>query len=227
MSSDRLDFRLLYAFGSGTDPMMLAFGGEPEEMARAVITRALVHVGRSDDGDGSDLKLSPADVLGDDPQASDTHFLVLDGNETLADLRLAIGPEDSRVLLRQGSWGDSQGPEYFLWAVNDFLPFARNLLEAYGAVEVMRAAGRAIEKRRHRETRREAEYWVRGGYGEVHGLLRDQVAQYRAWPVADLRSEFGLSDGDAAQLMKVSGYDYDPATKTYYRLDLYGTLDPS
>jgi hypothetical protein len=224
MSSDRLDFQVHYAFGSGTDPIILAFGGEREELARVAITRALDDVGRSDDGDGSDLKLSPADVLGDDPQAWDTQFLVLDGDETLGDLRLAIGPDDSRVLLRQGSWGDSQGPEYFLWAVNDFLPLARNLLEAYGAVEVMRVAGRAIEKRRHRETRREAEYWVRGGYGEVHGLLRDQVAQYHSWSVADLRNEFGLSDGDAAQLMKASGYDYDPSSMAYYRLDAYGGL---
>ncbi|MGA1826835.1 hypothetical protein [Microbacterium sp.] len=163
--------------------------------------------------------------MGDDPDAWDTQFLILDGAETLRDLRLMIGPDDSKVLLRQGSWGDSQGTEYFLWAINDFLPFARNLLEAYGAVEVMKAAGRAAEARRNRETRLEAGNWVRRGYGEVQGLLLDQVMRYNAWSVPKLRKQFGLNDGDAGLLMKACGYDYDPATETFYLLDEYRGLD--
>jgi hypothetical protein len=226
MSYAREEFRILYAFGHGADMMTLAFGGAPGEPARQVIADALSRAGRAGDGDATDLKLSPIDVKSGNPDVWDTQFLLLDGTETLGDLRLMIGPDDSRVLLRQGSWGDSQGPEYFLWVVDDFLPFARNMLEVYGAVEVMRAAGRAVEARRNRVTRRDAEYWVRSGCGEVSGPLRDQVEQYQSWPVARLRKHFALSDGDAGQLMKACGYDYDADTKTYYRLrNEYGDAD--
>ncbi|MGA1826836.1 hypothetical protein [Microbacterium sp.] len=58
MTEARENFRLLYAFGSGINPMMVTFGGSPDDSARNTIADALSKAGRAADGDASDLKLS-------------------------------------------------------------------------------------------------------------------------------------------------------------------------
>lgn len=215
-SNGPVGFDILYAMGHSTNPVQLRFSGDGDEPALKVIADALAAVGRADEIDGTSLLLSPRDAF--ESGDGDTQFLVLTGNETLSELRVLIGADDSAVVLRTGGWGDTQGPELFVWLVEDFLPFGRAALEAYGAVGVMKVVGRAIEKKRYRETREQAADWLRRGGGRVDGRLKEQVESYHSWTVRDAERHFGLSASDTAELMIACGYRFERDTQAYYRL---------
>jgi hypothetical protein len=198
--------------GHSTKPVELQFSGSGDDQAKRAITNALAALGRSDEvGGGVSLLLSPRDAF--DQGEENTQFLVLAGSETLAELCILIGPNDAAVVLRAGGWGDTQGPEFFLWLVDDFLPFGRHALEVYGAVEFMKVVGRAVERKRYRESRQQAADWVRGGYGPVYGLLKEQVESYHAWAVDDAERQFGLSPADTTKLMTECGYHFERDTE--------------
>ncbi|WP_314506019.1 hypothetical protein [uncultured Microbacterium sp.] len=210
-----VSFDILYAFGRSVNPVVLRFSGRSDDLARTRIGDALRHLSRPSEADGNDFKLSPRAAF--DGAEEDTLFLHLTGEETLAQLRTIVGPDDSAVVLRQGGWGDSSGTEVLNWVVSDFLPFSRTMLEVYGAVEVMRTAGRAIESRRNRETLREAKYWALSGNSEVYGLLRSQVDSMHSWTAQQVKSQFGLELHDAGRLMAACGYEFDRSDETFYR----------
>jgi hypothetical protein len=222
--TDPLTFNLRFATDHVGDGVVLQFGGDPNDLARPHIVDALHRLGRSEDG-VTGFALSPSDVFDGTPDVIDSQFLLLQGDETLRALRGLIGPDDSTVLLRTTGWGGSDLPEMFHWVVNDLMPYGQTLLEIYGAVEVLKVVGRTTEARRNRTIRREAEYWVRSGREAPQGILLDAVLVYDHWEAGRVESTFGLGRSEAAKLMDGCGYDYEPASRMYLRLNAYEGLD--
>ena len=219
----RFAFDLKFPTGAAGQIVRLEFEGGGDEPVFLLIAAAFARMGRHEDGVTGFL-LSPADALDHDRGIEDSQFLLLEGHETARDLRFIIGPDDDAVFLRTGGWGGSDLPEMYHWVVSDLLPFGRVILEAYGAVEFIRVAGRAIEARKNRELRLEAESWVRSDSEEVWGSLLEAVRRSDAWPVDDVTRTFALSATDATRLMTVCGYTYDPASRCYYRMNAYPGL---
>lgn len=219
----RFAFDLTFPTGTPEQRVRLKFEGDGDEPVLPLIAAAFAGLGRDEDG-ATGFLLSPADALDHDQAIDDSQFLLLEGHETVRDLRFIIGPDDDAVVLRTGGWGGTGLPEMYTWVLSDLLPFGRMLLEAYGAVEFIKVAGRAVEARKNRELRREAESWLRSGSNEVWGLLLEAITRSDAWPVDDVARVFALSPTDASQLMVACGYTYDPASRCYYRMDAYPGL---
>ncbi|WP_341954533.1 hypothetical protein [Microbacterium sp. LWH13-1.2] len=219
----RYVFDLTFPTGNPEQRVHLKFEGGGDELVFPLIAAAFARLGRHEDGTTGFL-LSPADALDHDQGVEDSQFLLLEGHETAHDLRFLIGPNDDAVFLRTGGWGGTGLPEMYNWVLSDLLPFGRTFLEVYGAVEFIKVAGRAVEARKNRELRREAEAWLRSDSKEVWGLLLDAVRRSDAWPVDDLTRTFALSITDATRLMTVCGYTYDPASRCYYRMNAYPGL---
>nr|WP_154921999.1 hypothetical protein [Microbacterium testaceum] len=220
---EHLSFNLRFATSHKGDDLRVRFDGRADDLAHAAILDGFAQMGSDEDG-VSGFSLSPADAFDYDDGIYDSQFLALEGNETLRELRFLVGPDDNAVYLRRSGWGGPDLPEMYNWVISDLLPYGQAFLEVYGAVEFMRVVGRTIEAKKNRELRREAEYWVRSGQDEVHGLLLEAVMRYDSWPVKELDRAFNLPQSDAARLMKACGYDYDVASETYYRLPAYPGL---
>lgn len=222
----RYAFDLTYPTGPPGEHLRLKFEGDGDDPVFPLIAAAFARLGRREDGTTGFL-LSPSDAFDHDRGIQDSQFLLLEGHETARDLRFLVGPDDDAVFLRTGGWGGMGLPEMYDWVLSDLLPFGSTFLEVYGAVEFIKVTGRAVEARKNRELRREAESWLRSDSKEVWELLREAVARSDAWLVDDLTSKFALSPTDATRLMTACGYTYDPASRCYYRMDAYpGLLDP-
>lgn len=220
---DMLTFDLRYAVSSPA-PTRVRFEGRPSDAAIPLIVEALQAAGVNADF-ATGLALAPADALEESNDHPDSQFLLLQGDETLADLRSLIGPDDDSVWLRSMGWGGSDTPEFYFWLVNDLLPWGRAALELYGAVEVVRVIGRSIEAKKHRETIREAQTWLRWNNSEVQGNLLAAVRTYEYWAVDRAKKSFGLDDAGIGKLMAACGYEYEPDAELYIRSSLLNRLE--
>ncbi|WP_314506015.1 hypothetical protein [uncultured Microbacterium sp.] len=215
MPDEKITFLLSHVFGDRSHRIdEIAVAGQPSDSAHTALVEALRTSGHDYDG-VTGFTLSMRDDF-DSDSAPDTQFLVLSGTETLGELRLIIGPDDSAVILRSGGFGGGDFQEVLRWTVEDFLPQMSTLLEVYGAVQMARDVGRSVESRRNRQTRRDADYWLRNGKRAVPDYLLNAVQARVSWPAGELSRVFGLGSSDAADLMHACGFKYNSASLEYF-----------
>jgi hypothetical protein len=215
VSNDSETFHLLYVHGmnhAGAVPISIT--GPSDRSAQVSIGDALEAVGLPRTGGaGFALSMREDGLAGD---GLDNQFLNLTGDEALADLRLLVGPDDSAVVLRSTGFGGPDLGEVMGWTLQDLLPHLRAALEIYGAVQVARDVGRAVEARKNRRSRQDADYWVRSGRGEVPSYLLSAVQARGLWSIREMDRAFALPAADGARLMTACGYAYNSVNGSYY-----------